>query len=183
MSRSTKIMAAFGVLGALGLAALPLASYAEQTYTSTTDITVTIEGSTSIALDNSELEGEIPNNTEGEIGDVDVTVATNAADGFRLYIKGSGNGADPTKLYSGSNYISAGTPTSGSSLWGYKGGNKAAQNAFVGVTSSDVLVLDANGPTPASGTTENFIFESSISSSQPAGTYTGQVTWTVVVNE
>ncbi len=176
MSRSKKAFAFVGVAAGLVLAALPLASYAAET---TTDVSVTVDSSIAINVDESTVSGNVTSGGNSEIGDVELTVTTNNASGYTISIRGSGDGADVTRLYSGSNYIPAGTPAAGTSAWGYKGGNKAAASTFQGVTASDVVVYEKTGATPIEGETDTFTFGSSTSTSQVAGTYTGQVTWTV----
>ncbi len=194
MSRMSKAIAALGVVAGLGVAALPLSSYAAF---DTAKVTAEVEGSISIAVtgNKADFTGEgAPTIADNEVylapingGDVAtgkaaVKVTGNAPKGYKLSIKDSDN---QTALVSASNaVIPAGQPTNAgaSSAWGYK--LDGATN-YTAITTSDTpLNGDAGTSTAleAAGETTNVTFGVNVTADQPEGTYEGGVIFTAIAN-
>ncbi len=129
MSKMTKTIAALGVVAGLGVAALPLSSYAaEVTNTGATqagvDVTFQATVGNSISITASEGTVSINNliaNQDVAEASTDITVATNNAAGYQLRIKDKDStlalmpAADGTAAG-----IAAGVPTKGTNAWGFK---------------------------------------------------------------
>ena len=83
MTKTTKIIAALGVVAGIGVAALPISSFAA----STQDVTVrvTIGSSIAVGVDQDTTEVTMsPNQTDASTLKTKVTVTTNNAAGYQL---------------------------------------------------------------------------------------------------
>ena len=174
MSKITKTIAALGVVAGLGVAALPLASYAATTDSVTVNAEVGTSMSVSLDKDSVSLNpiaNGAPVNTEGG-QTITATAITNNTNGYRLTL----TDADSTNHYltSGENHIAPGEPTQGESLWGVKFGAEA-QN-YVSIASAPVLEGEA---TTNTGDTHTLNVGVSASAGQVPGTYTGTLTVTI----
>ncbi len=177
MSKSTKIMAVFGVAAALGVAALPLASYADNTYSATTDITVSINETFSVTA-TAAVNTSVTNNAAIDATmKPKVTVTTNHATGWTLSAKTTHTGGPALK--SGSNQIAAGTPAQGTSAWALSGGDLTGYTAL---SATDTLVKSASVATDTTGVETEFTIGVTASSSQASGTYEGTITWTGAIH-
>ncbi len=177
MSKSTKIMAVFGVAAALGVAALPLASYADNTYSATTDITVSINETFSVTA-TAAVNTSVTNNAAIDATmKPKVTVTTNHATGWTLSAKTTHTGGPALK--SGSNSIGAAVPSTGTSAWAIKGGSKTSYTAL---SATDTLMASSSTPTSGTGVITTFTIGVTASPSQAAGSYTGTITWTGAIH-
>lgn len=175
MSKITKAIAALGVVAGLGVAALPLSSYAAQT---TVPVKATIDASLSISTSAEEVSVEnVIAGGEIEYSDLTVTVATNVggtADDYDLTIKDSDS---ITALVNGANSIPGVAPTKGSSGWGYAVADPiqgTTVGAYTAVTLTDTSIADAAELTGGSAATV-LRFGVSAEQNQAAGTYVGGV--------
>lgn len=176
MSKVTKTIAALGVVAGLGVAALPLASYAATTQNIAVEATIgeTLSvGAPTVAT----VELAPTNGAAAVEGSSSVKVNTNHLTGFTLNIKDSDS---ETGLTGTSGTIAAGTVLDGTeSAWAYKGGDTAEYTA---ITTSDVLLKKTTAPTAAAGETVEITFGVAADADQAAGEYTGGVTVTAVAN-
>lgn len=185
MSKMTKTIAALGVVAGLGVAAMPLSSYAlEDTekvnHTEKVDLTVEVGQSIEITAKDTNVElGEATSSKMAEGGTV-ITVHTNNETGYNATIK-----ADQARLTSGdTNYSIPSTgasaiPANGISAWGYKIGSITDY-----VAASTTMQSFANTSTVSAqaGDAYDLNFAVSVAPNQAAGTYTGSVTLTATVN-
>lgn len=142
MSKITKTIAALGVVAGLGVAALPLASYAAPGSDNPETITVnaSVQSTISMSVDDDTVAlspiggGDISTDT------INVSVSTNALSGYTLAAATS----DPGALVSGSYSIPAGEPTAQGeeSAWGIKGGKQAT---YVGLSTTPTTLQDKAG--------------------------------------
>ena len=167
MSKVTKTIAALGVVAGLGVAALPLASYAVEENPATVNITARLQDSLSLTVTETELSFDLENGGTVATDATDATVTTNNAAGYDLNIKAGSGG---TALVSGSYSIEAGAAAQGTSAWGY---NTDGGTTYTGVTAQDVSIASAEAPTEAAGTKTTITVGVSADSTQEAGTYTG----------
>ena len=176
MSKITKTIAALGVVAGLGVAALPLASYAADTQ----NIAVEAEIGATISVETpsaATVEIAPTNGAAATEGSSSVTVKTNNLNGFKLNIKDSDS---ETGLTGTGGTIAAGTTLDGSvSAWAYKGGDVADYTA---ITTADVALKTTSAPTAAAGETVEITFAVAADANQTSGTYTGGVTVTAVTN-
>lgn len=167
MSKVTKTIAALGVVAGLGVAALPLASYAAEQNPSTVNLTARLQDSLSLNVSKNELSFDLENGGAVVKDTTAATVTTNNGKGYDLKIKAGGSSAS---LTSGSYTIPAGKAAQGTSAWGY---NTDGGTSYTAVTTTDVSIASSTAPTPASGTTTNITIGVSADATQEAGTYTG----------
>lgn len=176
----TKIIAGVGIVAGLGVAALPLSSYAKDVEVSF-QIKPTLAAAPTIC--DAATAAAVNANT---VANVDCTVEYSSNGGASVSIKDKDSTLD---LVSGSNVIPAITTTpasltAGTPGWGYKfaattpgagsGGLSANSTNYAGVTASTVTVGSNTLPvTNAKGT---FTFSAASSLTTPAGTYTDTVT-------
>lgn len=183
MSKITKTIAALGVVAGLGVAALPLASYAADTETSK-DLTVSAQiGETlSVTLNHNSVTLKPTNggavvDTTQETQTVVATVTTNNLHGYTLKL------ADTDTDYALTNEdgekIAAGTPAQNQSLWGVAFNGAGTYTAL----SADGFSRSEADATANNGETTNIDFAVSASPSQASGTYTNAMTVTVTANE
>lgn len=130
--------------------------------------------------------GTVTNSGNTEISGSDITVKCNDNGGWSLYAIGSGQATPKTSLKAsnGTDIASAGTFTSGTSDWGMKvtGTNSLAKyNAgFVAVPAENDQVANSTSETDmTTGASVSTSYKVQASSAQEAGTYTGQVTYTL----
>ncbi len=169
----TKISAALGVATALGVAALPLASYAANT--ATTSISVLIDETLSITATATETATVTNNAAVNETMKPVVTVITNHSSGYVVSAKTTHTGGPALKTTGGAS-IPAASPATGTSAWAIKGG---ALSAYTPLATSDTTVLSSGNPTAATGVATTFTIGVTAASNQAAGTYTGTITWSV----
>ena len=174
MSKMTKTIAALGVVAGLGVAALPLASYAADTQNIgiQADLDQTISVSTPTAAT---IELDITNGAAPVSGSSSVNVTTNATNGYTLNIKATTNTYLATTA---GDQIPAGEPTQNTSAWGYMGGDVDSYKAIT-TTDSALKTTDAENTTPD---TVELTVGVTASSTQASGSYTGSVTLTAVAN-
>ena len=189
MSKITKTIATLGVVAGLGVAALPLASYAADTETSK-DLTVNAQiGETlSVKLNKNSVTLKPTNggavvDTTQETGEpaaaqtVVATVTTNNLHGYTLTL--ADTDTDYALINEDGEKIAAGTPAQNQSLWGVDFNDAGTYTALgAGGFSRKGAVATANN-----GETTNIDFAVSASPSQASGTYTNAMTVTVTANE
>ena len=169
MSKVTKTIAALGVVAGLGVAALPLASYAAEENPSTVNLTARLQDSLSLNVSKNELSFELENGGAVVTDATAATVTTNSGKGYDLNIKAaSGNGALTSTV--GSYTIPAGPAAQGTSAWGY---NTDGGDTYTAVTAADVSIASSTAPTPTAGTTTNITIGVSADATQEAGIYKG----------
>lgn len=172
MTKSTKIIAAIGVIAGLGVAALPVGAFA----VSTQDVTVkvNIDSSISLGVDQNTTQVTMaPNQADSSSLKTKLTVSTNNAAGYKLEVKDKD--AD-TSLKSGTNTIPAAAAVSaGTAAWNVKGGDKVFQSGAA-ITAADQLVTESSAPAASAQT--DMTYGVSTSSNQASGTYQDVITYT-----
>ena len=175
MSKITKTIAALGVVAGLGVAALPLASYADSPDLETLTVNANIGQSFSLSVDKNAVtltptnNGEIVNTETA--GGINATVTSNNAAGYTLVLTGT----EDYSLADGGKKIPAGTPAKGTSAWGIKGGKITGYQAL---SASGLTLADTSAPTDTSGEVTDIDFAVSASANQAAGNYTAELTLT-----
>lgn len=142
---------------------------ADVPYGNATTISISTSGTVNVNLTPS-VSGVLGTGTDT------VTVTSTDVMGYKLYIKDSdGN----TNLAKGPDVIPASANGSPAALsndtWGY---NTDGSSNFKGITTSNVLLLDANGPYK-SGNPTTVTYGVKATLAKPAGVYTNTVIYTV----
>lgn len=205
MSKLTQSIAILGVVAGLGVAALPLSTYAAPAdVAKNAQVKTTIEESLELTLksnndaDNESTEAlQVVNlgtvdSTKIAEGTLTSTVVTNNAKGYTLTIADAD--AD-TNLVSGTDNIPTGAPVVGESHWGYKvsGINVAADATQSGIEVADYTAMPATGDATTivnsnkstiskTGDTATIGFGVSVSNDQHPGIYVDTVVITAAVN-
>lgn len=179
MSKSTKVIAALGVVAGLGVAALPAFTYAatadaEVEVTVTSSISIAVEGTDSTASKVSMAPNELK---EGGEFKSTIKVTTNNVAGYDATVKAKAE-KDVNLTSSDSNTIPAasGTLTAGTAGWGYRVGTSGD---WVAVTTTEANIKNAG--TNANGyTNDATVVEYGVAtaSAQPTGTYSATLTYT-----
>ncbi len=209
MSKMSKAIAALGVVAGLGVAALPLSTYAApgdpDTYSQSTNaqVQVEVEGAISISsnIDTVGTDGVIK---LGEIMPGSITTETADAQALKVTVESNADGAqfdlymntlEADGALTGANTgakINGGQPTAGTSAWGYKrstdgttwSGDYAAvptPDASTPINGNTKLET-AGASTGVKAKNENYFkFQASAAASQTADTYNGTVVFTAVV--
>ncbi len=176
MSNITKAIAALGVVAGLGVAALPLSTYAD----ATVPVTAQINSSMAISTSADAVDfGQIIAGGAVATQDLDVTVSTTATS-YNLNIKDSDSNTalvsvDETgSAITGENAatIVTGAPKQGTSAWGYKVGETGA---WTNITTTNKSIYEGT----AAGTSKTTVtFGVSAAAGQKDGTYKGGVIFT-----
>ena len=182
MTKYAKIMATFGVLAGLGVASLPLATFAANT--SETTVKVTVQEGISIANDNATATADAGSKTPGEAGSAtsNLTAATNNAAGLKITVKDkdedtSLRAAGITGSVAGVDFIP--TAASGTGSWSLKGGDLVADTAMVKNSETALVVKNTTGPsTEAVAMT----YRIEPGAAQRQGTYEDIIVYTVTKN-
>ncbi len=156
MSKIAKSMAILGVVAGLGVAALPLSSYAAEGSVRSGDVTVRVTVDSSLAVASSESDinlGTINSGTPVREGTTNVTVSGSSQLNWQLSIEDKdannaltltdADGAILSGAADGTQKISAGAPAKGTSNWGFMGGT---------VTSFEAVPVAGAGTVFATGT-------------------------------
>lgn len=196
MSKTTKALAIMGVVAGLGVAALPMSSYAATDSTNmgvkTTiedyiAIETTTDGSDDTDAKNVIVAGVV-NNGDVKTGTGTFNVKTNNKQGY--YVQISATDTDLTNTTSGqSEKIPAGNPAKGTSAWGYRASADGVSNVtikddvygsndYAAVDGTATTIATGAGATADAGDNITMTFGISASASQAAGTYKGVVTLT-----
>lgn len=172
MTKSTKIIAALGVIAGLGVAALPIGAFA----VGSQDVTVKVNIDSSISLGADQNLTQVsmaPNQADSTSLKTKLTVTTNNAAGYKLEVKDKDT---DTSLKSGANSIpAAASVTAGTAAWNIKGGDKIFQSGAA-ITAADRLVSESNGPVASQEV--NMTYGVSTASNQASGTYQDIITYT-----
>ncbi len=193
----TKVIAALGVVAGLGVAALPLSSYAaDVTVSFTIQETVgTVDPNCSSGVTDTEpagadLHGEC--NLEGS-SNTGIQISIKDADSNLNLVSGTNNITPIGAVISDANFTTANLSTinSGAGGWGFRfsaGANAVSNNlshttgydSFNAITAADqVIAKSSNITSPTHTVGASISFRAVVPPSQPAGTYTDIVTVTV----
>lgn len=192
MSKMTKTIAALGVVAGLGVAALPLSSYATIVSGNTTVTAQAIIGEAiSVTADATDDIVKIENVTANQDvaeGSTNVTVQTNNANGYNVVIedKDATTALMTTDGSGTATGIPAGVPVKGTNAWGFKASAADGSSVTIPTAAQSYRAIEANGSQLAlanrvSGATDTdgdvftLTFGVTVDSSIAAGTYQDEV--------
>ena len=173
MSKMTKTIAALGVVAGLGVAAMPLSSYALED-SETVNFTVEVGDSIEIVADSTTVDLGTATSSAMAEGGTTITVHTNNERGYTATIK-----ADGSRLM-GTNDVSNvipvnGVPTNGTSSWGYKIGSITD---YIAASTTPQEFASTSAVSAQAGDKYDLGFAVSVAPNQAADTYKGSVTLT-----
>lgn len=194
MSKMSKAIAALGVVAGLGVAALPLSSYATPGIEAEKNVTAqaVVGDSIAISVDKATVAmNNVMANQEVNEASTNVTVQTNNVDGYKLEIKD----ADTTtalKTTDGSGTaagIPAGVPEKGENYWGFKASTSAANvtlasgaGNYRGIKTNPLQIATKSSASAAEGDVITLTFGVTIDTTIAAGTYQDEVMIIVTTN-
>lgn len=190
MSKMTKTIAALGVVAGLGVAALPLSSYAVAGKTDTANTTVQAVVGDSIAItvaDATVTMSDVVANAEPNEKATDVTVQTNNVAGYSITLADADadlalKTADGSGTAEG---IAAGIPTKGTNAWGFKTSSSsenvtvsAAQQAYRAIDEGGQIIANGKSASANEGDVISLTFGVTVDTTIAAGTYQDEVVLT-----
>ena len=191
MSKYAKIVATLGVITGLGIASLPVATFAapialDGSVPSTQNVVVqlTVGDAVAVSADNGTANGGNAAPNQAKNATSGISYATNAANGMVVSVKDVDEDTNMTVsghtgTVAGTDVIAAGTTgsTAGSGSWSIKGGLLTADTAMVKQSETALKVAESNGPV---NTNLNMTYNIATGGSQLPGTYQDTIVYTVV---
>ena len=192
MSKYSKIVATLGVITSLGIASLPLASFAAPIplvdgtpKSANVKVKLTVGDAVAIAVDSNDANAgnAAPNQTKSATSTA--SYATNKATGMTLTVKDQDTDTNMivtghTGTVAGTDVIAAGTQgaTAGQGQWSIKGGLLATDTAMVKSNETALKVAESSAPI---NTDVNVTYNISTGASQLPGTYEDTIVYTAAV--
>lgn len=191
MSKYAKIVATLGVITGLGIASLPVATFAapialDGSVPATQNVVVqlTVGDAVAVSADNGVANGGNAAPNQAKNATSGISYATNAANGMVVNVKDVDEDTNMTVsghtgTVAGTDVIAAGTTgsTAGSGSWSIKGGFLTADTAMVKQSETALKVAESNGPV---NTNLNMTYNIATGGSQLPGTYQDTIVYTVV---
>lgn len=189
MSKYAKIVATLGVITGLGIASLPVATFAAPIALGSTPSTqnvvvqLTVGDAVAVSADNGTANGGNAAPNQAKNATSSISYATNAANGIIVNVndvdEDTNMTAGHTGTAAGTDVIAAGTTgaTAGSGTWSVKGGLLTADTAMVKQSETALKVAESNGPV---NTNLNMTYNIATGGSQLPGTYQDTIVYTVV---
>ena len=191
MSKYAKIVATLGVITGLGIASLPVATFAapialDGSVPATQNVVVqlTVGDAVAVSADNGVANGGNAAPNQAKNATSGISYATNAANGMIVNVKDVDEDTNMTVsghtgTVAGTDVIAAGTTgsTAGSGSWSIKGGLLTADTAMVKQSETALKVAESNGPV---NTNLNMTYNIATGGSQLPGTYQDTIVYTVV---
>lgn len=189
MSKYAKIVATLGVITGLGIASLPVATFATPIALGSTPSTqnvvvqLTVGDAVAVSADNGTANGGNAAPNQAKNATSSISYATNAANGMIVNVKDVDEDTNMTAGHAGTvtgtDVIAAGTTgsTAGSGTWSVKGGLLTADTAMVKQSETALKVAESNGPV---NTNLNMTYNIATGGSQLPGTYQDTIVYTVV---
>lgn len=191
MSKYAKIVATLGVITGLGIASLPLASFAAPIplvdgtpKTTNVKVQLTVGDAVAIAIDSNDANAgnAAPNQTKSATSTI--SYATNKATGMILSVKDQDISTDMTAGHTGTvagtDVIAAGTQgaVAGQGQWSIKGGLFSADTAMVKFNETALKIAESSAPI---NTDVTVTYNISTGASQLPGTYEDTIIYTAAV--
>ena len=186
MSKYAKIVATLGVITGLGIASLPVATFAapialDGSVPATQNVVVqlTVGDAVAVSADNGVANGGNAAPNQAKNATSGISYATNAANGMIVNVKDVDEDTNMTAGHAGTDVIAAGTSgaTAGSGNWSIKGGLLTADTAMVKQSQTALKVAESTGPV---NTSLNMTYDIATGGSQLPGTYQDTIVYTVV---
>lgn len=189
MSKMAKTIAALGVVAGLGVAALPLSSYAATTNNpASVDVLATVNGSISMTVNDEEVNvGQVMPGGEIASKSTTIGVSTNNAKGYKVEMTDNDTNTNMVQIdangdpLNGGAAIPTGDLTATTSGWGYSIDNGTSYKAVpaLGGTPAEIATK-ASATTGEEQTTVTFGVKAA--SDQAEGNYKDTVIFTATVN-
>ena len=187
MSKYSKIVATLGVITGLGIASLPLASFAAPIplvdgtpKSANVKVQLTVGDAVAIAVNSNDANAgnAAPNQTKNAA--TTVSYATNKSTGMTLTVKDADVDTNMTAGHTGTDVIAAGTQgaVAGQGQWSIKGGLLATDTAMVKSNETALKVAESSAPV---NTDVAVTYNISTGASQLPGIYEDTIVYTAAV--
>ncbi len=191
MSKMSKAIAVLGVVAGLGVAALPLSSYAINDTATTTAQAIVGDSIAITVADATVTMSNVMANQEVNEASTNITVQTNNAAGYSVNIKDSDSDL-ALKTTDGSGTaagIPTGVPQKGKNAWGFKASSTAEGvtvdtdvQDYVKIKTSNTEIATKSAPSANAGDVITLTFGVTVDTTIAAGTYQDAVTLTASTN-
>ena len=191
MSKYAKIVATLGVITGLGIASLPVATFAapialDGSVPATQNVVVqlTVGDAVAVSADNGVANGGNAAPNQAKNATSGISYATNAANGMIVNVKDADEDtnmtAGHTGTVAGTDVIAAGTQgaVAGQGQWSIKGGLLATDTAMVKSNETALKVAESSAPV---NTDVAVTYNISTGASQLPGTYEDTIVYTAAV--
>ena len=191
MSKYAKIVATLGVITGLGIASLPVATFAapialDGSVPATQNVVVqlTVGDAVAVSADNGVANGGNAAPNQAKNATSGISYATNAANGMIVNVKDADEDtnmtAGHTGTVAGTDVIAAGTQgaVAGQGQWSIKGGLLATDTAMVKSNETALKVAESSAPI---NTDVTVTYNISTGASQLPGTYEDTIVYTAAV--
>lgn len=188
MSKMAKTIAALGVVAGLGVAALPLSSYAATTNNpASVDVLATVQGTVSMTVSEEEVNvGQVMPGGETASKSTIVTASSTNAKGCKVEMTDSDTNTAMLQIdangdpKNGGGVIPTGDLTGTTSGWGYSIDNGTSYKAVPAVNGTPAEIINTSDTSEKSSTVT---FGVKAASDQAEGNYKSTVVFTATVNE
>ncbi len=190
MSNITKAIAVLGVVAGLGVASLPLSTYAQYSETGPVKVTAVVDSQISVtAADNEVKLGTVMPGGPVSTGSTTVNVATTNTSGYTLVVKDAdentglyAQSADGSLNMTAGQFIPAGPAAKGTSAWGVRAGSTAAFQGVTPYSGAGVELKKTATSATVDGDQTEVEFGVSVATGFPEGTYQGEVVFVATTN-
>ena len=188
MSKITKAIAALGVVAGLGVAALPLSSFAVES--GPVKVTAVVDNTISVTANDAEVNlGTVMPNGPVSTASTSVNVATTNETGYTLVVKDADErtglykaNADGSLNTTTGKFIEAGVPAKGTTAWGVRADAAAAYQGVTAYSGAGVQLKKTAASATTGGDNTTVEFGVSVATGFESGTYTGEVVFVATAN-
>lgn len=185
MSKMSKAIAVLGVVAGLGVAALPLSSYAVSDTASTTAQAIVGDSIAITVADATVSMANVMANQDVNEASTTLTVQTNSTKGYQIQIADADDDTalKPTGTGTAAG-IAAGIPTKGTNAWGFKASSKSgnvdasASDAYRAIKTGNQILAEGSAASANEGDKITLTFGVTVDTTIAAGTYSDEVTLT-----
>lgn len=186
MSKMSKAIAVLGVVAGLGVAALPLSSYAVSNTANTTAQAIVGDSIAVTVADATVTMNNVMANQDVNEASTDVTIQTNSTKGYQIQIADADDDTalKPTGTGTAAG-IAAGVPTQGKNAWGFKASSNSSNVTIteegyraVGEKAAPKIVGTAAAASATDGDVISLTFGVTVDTTIAADTYQDEVVLT-----
>ncbi len=186
MSKMSKAIAVLGVVAGLGVAALPLSSYAVSDTANTTAQAIVGDSIAVTVADATVTMNNVMANQDVNEASTNVTVQTNNATGYMVQIKDADTEL-ALKTTDGSGTadgIAAGVPAKDTNAWGFKASttsanvDASASDSYRAIKTGNQMIAESDKASANAGDVISLTFGVTVDTTIAAGTYQDEVVLT-----
>lgn len=185
MSKMSKAIAVLGVVAGLGVAALPLSSYAVSDTANTTAQAIVGDSIAVTVADATVTMNNVMANQDVNEASTDVTIQTNSTKGYQIQIADADDDTalKPTGTGTAAG-IAAGVPAKGKNAWGFKASttsanvDASASDSYRAIKTGNQMIAESDKASANAGDVISLTFGVTVDTTIAAGTYQDEVVLT-----